>query len=124
LVADEIETIKSALKGQTSGDIFTRWGRRSCPSDNADIVYSGVIGGGKHNDPGSPSNLLCLPSEPQLDKSGLSAGATGFIYGTEYRTVHGSLWKHITDNEAPCAVCMSRGRRSVVRDGVWSMLVI
>jgi len=99
------------------GDIFTRWARRSCTSENADTVYSGDIGGGKHNDPGGPSNLLCLPSEPQLDKSGLSAGATGFIYGTEYRTVNGSLWKHLTDNEAPCDVCRSRGRSVVMIPG-------
>jgi len=94
---------ESTLK--SGGDVYTHWGRTSCPSGDTDTVYTWVIGGGHYSQSGSSTNYLCLPSDPQLDQTALTASAVGYIYGTEYQIDSSSQLSHLRDNEAPCAVC-------------------
>jgi len=87
------------------GDVYTRWGRTSCPSGDIETVYTGVIGGGHYSHSGGSNDYLCLPIDPHWDQTGLTASSVGLIYGTEYETSTSSSFKHLYNNEAPCVVC-------------------
>ncbi|XP_052806403.1 uncharacterized protein LOC128235639 [Mya arenaria] len=60
------------------GNTYNRWGRTSCPNDSStDIVYKGFAGGGPHKQPGSGTNYLCPPKDPQWgDRSVIEQLAT------------------------------------------------
>ena len=119
-----MENLQSALRAEinkvpestsiSGGDVYTRWGRTSCPSGDTETVYTGVIGGGRHTHPGSPSNYMCLPNDPQWDQTGLSASSVGYIYGAEYETSSSSSFQHLHDKEVPCTVCKSNARTVVM----------
>ena len=96
------------------GNVYTRWGRTSCPSDDTETVYTGVIGGGHYTHSGSASNYLCLPNDPQWDQTGLTADSVGIIYGTEYETLSSSSFKNLHNKEAPCAVCKAQARNVII----------
>ena len=56
-------------KGEPAeGVVYVRWGRDSCPSTGANLVYSGRTGGSEHRNAGGGSNLQCLPLDPTLPK--------------------------------------------------------
>jgi len=122
--AASLETLRSTLRAEikkvpestsmSGGNVYTRWGRTSCPSDDTETVYTGVIGGGHFTHSGSASNYLCLPNDPQWDETGLTASTVDFIYGTEYETTTSSSFKHLHDREAPCAVCKAPIRNVIM----------
>jgi len=116
-VLEQVVNLQSALRAEinkvpestseSGGDVYTRWGRTSCPSGDTETVYTGIIGGGYYSHSGSPSNYMCLPNDPQWDQTGLSADDVGYIYGAEYETSTSSSFQHLHDKEVPCTVCKS-----------------
>ncbi|XP_078309752.1 uncharacterized protein LOC111107576 isoform X2 [Crassostrea virginica] len=95
--------------------VYTRWGKMTCPS-NAELVYTGFVGGSHYTHPGSASEYLCLPSDPQwgIYKDGLD-GYKALVYGAEYETyTYNENFAGMHDHDVPCAVCLVHNR-SVVR---------
>ncbi|VDI33460.1 Hypothetical predicted protein, partial [Mytilus galloprovincialis] len=85
------------------GSTYVRWGRSGCPL-NTERVYSGYAAGNVYSQgapTGGPSNMLCLPSDPEL--SNRTAPGNTFIYGTEYQ--ENSFASNSADEDVPCAVC-------------------
>jgi len=119
-----VENLQSALRTEinkvpestsiSGDDVYTRWGRTSCPSGVTETVYTGAIGGGKYSHSGSPSNYMCLPNDPQWDQTELSASTVGSIYGAEYETSSSSSFQHLHDKEVPCTVCKSNARSVIM----------
>ena len=84
------------------GNIYTRWGRTTCPNVNGtERVYSGYAGGSLYSYTGAAANYLCMPEDPEfLDHH----TAYSFLYGVEYeQTFNGQTFNH----DAPCVVCKS-----------------
>jgi len=98
----------------SGGDVYTRWGRTSCPSENTETIYTGVIGGSHYSHSGGSNNYLCLPNDPQRDQAGLDDSSFGYIYGTEYEIGGSSLFKHLQNKEEPCAVCKTNARTVIM----------
>ncbi|XP_019617292.1 PREDICTED: short-chain collagen C4-like [Branchiostoma belcheri] len=108
------------------GAVYTRWGRKTCPS-GATIVYSGVAGGTHYTEPGGGTNYQCLPTDPQWGQyqDGVQ-GYKAYMYGAEYKLVtnvpFGSTSLH--QNNVPCAVCYvpTRGSKLMIpaRDTCYS----
>jgi len=85
LFADELNNLKDENKVPKSvdkGDIYVRWGKKTCPSEVAETVYSGIIGSGHYTDKGSPNKYVCLPNDPQWGSKDLTASDVGHMYGT------------------------------------------
>ena len=66
------------------------------------MYFIGYAGGGWYNHKGSPTNYLCLPSDPSI---GPVEGGSSYLYGTEYQGNFGK--QHTYDEDVPCAVCRS-----------------
>ncbi len=81
------------------GAMYTRWGRKSCPSGR-EVVYTGIAGGSAHTDTGGGANYLCLPKDPQYSKASLPQHSS-YLYGSEYQ--HTLAGTH--DHNVPCTVC-------------------
>ncbi|XP_066279741.1 uncharacterized protein [Branchiostoma lanceolatum] len=100
------------------GAVYTRWGRKTCPS-GATTVYSGVAGGTDHNQPGGGTNYQCLPTDPQWGRyqDGVQA-AKAYMYGAEYQldTNYPFGSRSIHDDDVPCAVCYvpTRGSKLMI----------
>ena len=92
--------VLSCLK--ESGVVYTRWGRKSCPT-GAQLLYEGITGGEWHNYPGGGANYVCLPKVPQYMSTN---EPTHFSYmlGTEYEDVN-NIFPGKDNHNAPCAVC-------------------
>lgn len=103
--------------------VYTRWGKKTCPS-NAELVLSGnsilkslgYTGGSWYTNRGAAVDTLCLPRDPEWGnyRDGTD-GRKAYILGAEYQTYDslGNLRK-LNDHDVPCAVCLRRNR-SVVR---------
>nr|XP_011423386.2 short-chain collagen C4 [Crassostrea gigas] len=113
------ETVKSDIQkmrdSQNSSVVYTRWGKKTCPSD-AEIVLSGFTGGSYYGHKGAAVDPLCLPRDPEwgLYTDGTD-GEKAYVFGAEYETATSpgnlrSLYQH----DVPCAVCLLRNR-SVVK---------
>lgn len=93
--------------GPSPSVIYTRWGGSNC-FNGAQLVYSGLIGGNLHLNPGGGANSLCLSNEPTWDEfnDGNQDGNT--MYGTEYETAGFGIASFVgmNDFEASCAVCL------------------
>ncbi|KAL4233789.1 hypothetical protein ACF0H5_008467 [Mactra antiquata] len=99
-----INTLKEDLEmldaqGYRGVSTFTRWGHTECGGD-AEIVYSGYMGGSYFSYTGSGSNYVCLTSEPIYNEYTASAATIGWMYGVEYMLGHG-----FDSHDAPCVVC-------------------
>ncbi|CAC5370407.1 unnamed protein product [Mytilus coruscus] len=95
---------------QNHGSNYVRWGRSSCPV-NTELVYSGYAAGNLYAQSswfGGPSNMLCLPSDPEL--SNRTAPGNTFIYGTEYE--ENAFAPNAVNEDVPCAVCRNPNRFS------------
>ena len=66
--------------------MFTRWGRKSCPSKSK-MIYRGQMAGPDVDTVGGGSNYQCLPADPDLAPS--SAGTN--TDRNELRSVHISI---------------------------------
>ncbi|XP_028402090.1 short-chain collagen C4-like [Dendronephthya gigantea] len=97
------------------GVVYTRWGRKHCPSKTIEM-YSGVMGGSYYDNPGGASNYVCLPLNPIFDKYVDGTQASTLIHGVEYQ-INGGQNKifpntNIVNDNAPCAVCQAKSRVS------------
>lgn len=95
------------------GVTYPRWGKTTCPP-SSQIVYEGVMAGGKHNVKGGGSNYLCLALEPIFDgpQAGNNFGA--YIYGTEYEFTTFAAMPNIHNQDVPCVVCLARSKHHVL----------
>ncbi|XP_003391316.3 PREDICTED: complement C1q tumor necrosis factor-related protein 5-like, partial [Amphimedon queenslandica] len=85
------------------GVVYTRWGRKSCPT-GAELLYEGITGGERYTSPGGGANYVCLHKDPQYLSSHSPANYGSFMYGTEYEWVHGTFTGK-NNHDVPCAVC-------------------
>ena len=51
---------------KSGGVVYTRWGRKSCPT-GAQLLYEGIAGGGHYTHSGGGANYVCLPKVPQYE---------------------------------------------------------
>ena len=87
---------------KSGGVVYTRWGRKSCPT-GAELLYEGITGGSQWDHPGGGANYVCLPKVPQYLSTNVPP-YTSSMYGTEYTHVNNIFsGKHY--HNAPCAVC-------------------
>ena len=104
-----------------SGATYVRWGRTECPDNNGTVkVYDGFAGGDYYQHSGGPSELLCLPKEPQWAKYDDDYLGHAFVYGVEFEpgSVAQSMklfGKNINQENVPCVVCQSVGRLAALR---------
>ena len=86
---------------KSGGVVYTRWGRKSCPT-GAELLYEGITGGSFYDHTGGGANYVCLAKDPQyLNTNDPSSGS--LMYGTEFKVGHIFSGKH--HHNAPCAVC-------------------
>lgn len=105
------------------GDLYTRWGRRSCPDNGTSQVYTGFMAGSNNSHSGTGSNYICLSDRPTWDHySGVTS--QGKITGVEYQFWHHretGAAEYFGDNmfnhNAPCAVCYTKRRVAVMLPG-------
>jgi len=97
---------------RSGGVVYTRWGKRTCPTGIA-LVDSGRIGGSWYSDKGGAANYLCMPDDP--DYEAYTPGVQGWsqVHGTEYET-RNSLLSTVYNHNAPCAVCYASNRTVVL----------
>ena len=87
---------------KSGGVVYTRWGRKSCPT-GAQLVYEGITGGGHYTYSGGGANYVCLTKVPQYKSTKLPRDYS-YMYGTEYTGVH-NIFPGKHNHNAPCAVC-------------------
>ena len=90
------------ISPKSGGVVYTRWGRKSCPT-GAELVYEGITGGEKYTSPGGGANYVCLHKDPQY-LSSYAPAYSGFMYGTEYEWSNG-IFTGKDQYNVPCAVC-------------------
>ena len=107
--------LKGEPGGSTGGVVYSRWGRKHCPSGTNEL-YSGVMGGSWYQQYGGASNYLCLPLNPIFDRTTSGSQGYSYIYGTEYEVSGQSniFTEKLHDHDAPCAVCHVESRGSQV----------
>ena len=84
------------------GVVYTRWGRKSCPT-GAELLYEGITGTGYYQHSGGGANYVCLPKDPEYMSTHVPS-AYSLMYGTEYEGVNG-IFSGKDQHNAPCAVC-------------------
>ncbi|XP_064604589.1 uncharacterized protein LOC135469887 [Liolophura sinensis] len=114
-----VRTEKDTNSISHGGVVYTRWGRNICP-DHSQRLYSGIMAGSYYKHTGSGANQLCLPLDPQFNKTYPGYQSKSYLYGTEfqinydndvfYTTNSGGVVPH--NREAQCAVCYTPGRLS------------
>ena len=95
---------------------YTRWGRTSCRSVSGTLlVYSGKVGGTKHNKKGGAANYLCMPNNPEYTSHTSQIHLGNFIYGGEFSMNTGHpLYASKQNHDVPCAVCYASTRGSLL----------
>ncbi|XP_022298579.2 short-chain collagen C4-like [Crassostrea virginica] len=102
-------TNKNALS--PAGGTYVRWGRKDCPGNDTELVYSGFSGGSWYDHTGAAAEFVCLPPDPDLTTKFTSSYA--FIYGAEYDS--GDFAPRANDgDDLPCSVCRSTVGSSVL----------
>uniref|UniRef100_A0A1X7TGB1 Short-chain collagen C4-like n=1 Tax=Amphimedon queenslandica TaxID=400682 RepID=A0A1X7TGB1_AMPQE len=90
---------------KSGGVVYTRWGRTSCPTDTgAELLYEGIAGGSKWDQPGGGANYICLPKVPHYVSTHIPSLDGSYMYGSEYRSVNG-IFPGKNYHNVPCAVC-------------------
>ncbi|CAC5406469.1 unnamed protein product [Mytilus coruscus] len=95
---------------QSFGTTYIRWGRKQCPNNKTELVYSGFSGGGYYNEQGSAAEYVCLPPDPNYVKTGGKDYA--HMYGGEYDSNFFASNSHAED--VPCAVCKTDRATAVI----------
>jgi len=98
---------------RNGGVVYTRWGKRSCPSvTGTRLVYAGRAGGSWWSNAGGGANYLCMPNDP--DYLTYTPGVQGwsYVYGAEYEPGGGPL-RAVHHHNVPCAVCYASTRVAV-----------
>ena len=92
-----------ATSAKSGGVVYTRWGRKSCPT-GAELLYDGMAGGSHYSQSGGGANYVCLPKVPQYMSTYVPPTFFSYMYGAEYDYVNGIFpGKH--NHNVPCAVC-------------------
>ncbi|KAK3587952.1 hypothetical protein CHS0354_014467 [Potamilus streckersoni] len=94
-------------KSKALGSTYVRWGRNTCPENDTDLVYKGFAGGSFWTHSGGAADFLCLPENPTWGANVQYTGASGFIFGAEYKVYHGSnpFLTVSSEIDVPCCVC-------------------
>ena len=96
-------------KSGGGGVVYTRWGRKSCPT-GAELVYEGLAAGGYYTHIGGGADHVCLPAEgPQNIMKKPKPPHYSLIYGSEYQDVN-DIFPGKHDHNVPCAVCYAPSR--------------
>ncbi|XP_052075864.1 uncharacterized protein LOC127713952 [Mytilus californianus] len=108
------QTIKQLQKSFNTipslGTTYIRWGRKQCPNNNTELVYSGFAGGGHYTDKGAAAEYVCLPPDPNYVKtSGLEYGR---MFGAEFDS--NFFASNANDEDVPCALCRTERATSVI----------
>ena len=77
-------------KGEAAGGlVYVRWGHDSCPSNGAQLVYTGRAAGSSHLQKGGGANPQCLPLDPNYLR--YQSGAQGYsqMFAAEYHGTNG-----------------------------------
>jgi hypothetical protein len=90
---------------------YTRWGSSHCPAD-AQLVYSGVVGGTNYAEQGGGTNYLCLTMSPVFINH-VATNNYALLYGAEYATQNDA--HH--DKDPVCAVCRSSHATTIMIPG-------
>ena len=96
---------------KSGGVVYTRWGRKSCPT-GAELLYDGLAGGSHFNHPGGGANYVCLPKVPQYMSTHVPKYES-YMYGAEYEEVNG-IFPGKLDHNVPCAVCYTSTKSAKV----------
>ncbi|XP_003385621.2 PREDICTED: short-chain collagen C4-like isoform X4 [Amphimedon queenslandica] len=103
---DKGEKGETGARGKTGpksgGVVYTRWGRKSCPT-GAQLLYEGITGGSHYSESGGGANYVCLPKVPQYMSTNVPPHSS-YMYGSEYQDVN-SIFPGKHDHNVPCAVC-------------------
>ncbi|XP_064604145.1 uncharacterized protein LOC135469586 [Liolophura sinensis] len=86
------------------------------------MLYGGVMAGSHYTHKGSGANQMCLPLNPQWNKTYSGFQSNSYLYGTEFEVYQGnkvfdqtnSGGDFFREREAQCAVCYTPGRPSHV----------
>ena len=98
----------------SSGVVYTRWGKRTCPSvTGTELVYAGRVGGSWHTDSGGGANYVCMPGDPSYLRYTPGVQGWSYMYGTEFYTLNSPLSAKL-DHNVPCAVCYATTRETVL----------
>ncbi|XP_065939522.1 short-chain collagen C4-like [Magallana gigas] len=106
---DMLAKYNTLLTKSNVGGIFVRWGRKDCPGNNTELVYSGFAGGSYYSHTGATAEFVCLPRDPDLTTKFSSGYA--YMYGSEYDTTE---FGHADGDDLPCSVCRSTMESSVL----------
>ena len=102
--------------GPSTGVIYTRWGKSSCPStDGTQLVYTGRASGSAHTSSGGGGGeILCLPLNPDYinNPRATSASFYSVLHGGEYDTFDGPH-NDLGNHNVPCAVCLASTRAAM-----------
>lgn len=107
----DIHTLKATRNASV---VYTRWGKKECPTDT-EIIHSGYVGGSHYSQSGGAVEPLCLPRNPEwgIYKDG-TKGGKAYIYGAEYETSELSGYmRKLHDHDVPCTVCLRRNKSAV-----------
>ncbi|XP_062602973.1 short-chain collagen C4-like [Saccostrea cucullata] len=115
---EEVNATIQEKESKTKGNrniVYTRWGKKTCPS-NAKLIYSGFVGGSHYSHMGAAVDPLCLPRDPEWGKhvDGIDA-RRAYVFGAEYETdTFISQYASYHEHDVPCALCLVHDR-SVVK---------
>ena len=94
-----------------SGTVYTRWGKRSCPtsaSNATKMLYTGRTASGSSGESGSAPNPLCLPMELAYFQYNDNQQYGARIHGAYYSgtsTVTSTALRAINNKRMPCSLC-------------------
>ncbi|XP_076072047.1 short-chain collagen C4-like [Mytilus galloprovincialis] len=92
------------------GKTYIRRGRKQCPTNNTELIYSGYAAGGNYHETGSAAEYVCLPPDPNYVKT--SGSDYGHMYGAEFYGNFFASNAHAQD--VPCASCRTTLSTSVI----------
>ena len=96
------------------GTVYTRWGKRTCPSGiGTELLYAGRAAGSPYGTLGGGSNYLCMPDDPEYDQFTAGAQGWGIVDGAEMYSRDGPL-RSFQNQNVPCAVCFIPQRLTTV----------
>ncbi|CAC5409099.1 unnamed protein product [Mytilus coruscus] len=101
--------IRQLQYAKGTGSTYIIWGRKQCPNiTDTEQVYSGYAGGGYFSQSGSASEYVCLPPDPDFQRTSGNDG--GRMYGAEYE---GNFFG-TQDEDVPCSVCRKTTSTSIL----------
>ena len=109
IASDGTVTCTNQVKDTADQQVFVEYGRRECSTGFT--VYSGFVAGGRYEQSGSGSNLLCMHPDPEYRELAFSTGNQegGWLWTSEYQidgeTALGDAFVQLENDEVPCAVC-------------------